>query len=427
MSFVLKIENVSKMYRLGVINSTTLSDDIKRLWYKFKGKEDPFLKIGQENTRSEYALEDYVWALNNINLKIKQGEIVGIIGRNGAGKSTLLKLLSKVTKPTKGRIISRGKTSSLLEVGTGFHNELTGRENIFLNGAILGMTKLEITSKIDDIIEFSGCERYIDTPVKRYSSGMFVRLAFAVAAHLEPDILIVDEVLAVGDAEFQKKAIGKMQEISKKGGRTVLFVSHNMTSIKALCNRAVLLENGKLIKDGSPNSIIRYYLNNSTKISHEKSWLTEERPRNSNFELLRVWLSNVNKKVVNNINIDMDFKVNIDFNVIKDFSKVGLNVILHDENQNIISTSINNHEKFFYCTKMKIGNYTSSCKIPSLLFNSGIYFVSIYIFGENFSDTKMIEYILKFELEEGIVVRGDYHGKYKGVLRPMLEWETHKI
>ena len=294
MNTVLEIKNISKMYRLGVVNSTTLSDDVKRLWFLLRGKEDPLLKIGEENNQSKKGGK-YVWALDDVDLEIREGEVVGIIGKNGAGKSTLLKLLSKVTRPTKGKIISKGKTASLLEVGTGFHQELTGRENIFLNGAILGMTKKEIASKIDEIIDFSGCKRYIDTPVKRYSSGMFVRLAFAVAAHLEPDILIVDEVLAVGDAEFQKKAIGKMKDISKKGGRTVLFVSHNMSSIKALCNRAVLLENGRLTKDGLPEEVVNYYLNNGTKISYEKKWLKDKRPLNSHFLINKVWISNQQK------------------------------------------------------------------------------------------------------------------------------------
>ena len=423
MNTVLQIKNISKMYRLGVVNSTTLSDDVKRLWFMLRGKEDPLLKIGEENNQSKEGGK-YIWALDDVNLEIREGEVVGIIGKNGAGKSTLLKLLSKVTRPTKGKIISKGKTASLLEVGTGFHQELTGRENIFLNGAILGMTKKEIASKIDEIIDFSGCKRYIDTPVKRYSSGMFVRLAFAVAAHLEPDILIVDEVLAVGDAEFQKKAIGKMKDISKEGGRTVLFVSHNMTSIKALCSRAVLLEKGKLIKDGSPEEVINYYLNSSTKISYEKTWKKDKRPSNSHFVINKVWISNIKKSPTNSLNVDESFLVNIDFNVIKENSKVGLNVILHDSNQNIISSSINNHERNFYHQKHNIGSYSSNCKIPELLFNSGVYFLSIYMFGANFSNAKMIEYVLKIELEDGVIVRGDYHGNYDGVLRPMLEWDT---
>ena len=423
---ILEIKNISKMYRLGVINSTTLSDDIKRFWFKIRGKEDPLLKIGEENNRLQEGGK-YVWALEDINLNINEGEVVGIIGKNGAGKSTLLKLLSKVTRPTKGKIISKGKTASLLEVGTGFHQELTGRENIFLNGAILGMTKKEISSKIEDIIEFSGCKRYIDTPVKRYSSGMFVRLAFAVAAYLEPDILIVDEVLAVGDADFQKKAIGKMKDISQKGGRTVLFVSHNMTSIKALCSRAVLLENGKLTRDGSPDEVINYYLNSSTKISYKKSWLLEKRPSNNEFLISSVWLSNSQKDKITSINVDDSFLVNIDFEVIKNNTKVGLNVILHDSNQNIISSSINNHEKNFYSQKHNTGFYNSHCKIPGLLFNAGIYFISVYMFSANFSNAKMIEYVLKIEIEDGVIVRGDYHGNYDGFLRPMLEWETKLI
>ncbi len=412
------------MYRLGQIGATTLIDDLKRIWFKVRGKENPFLKIGEENNRAE-GKGEYVWALNNINLDVKKGEIVGIIGKNGAGKSTLLKLLSKVTRPTTGKIISKGKTASLLEVGTGFHQELSGRENIYLNGAILGMTKTEINGKINEIIEFSGCQRYIDTPVKRYSSGMFVRLAFAVAAHLEPDVLIVDEVLAVGDAEFQKKAIGKMQSISNQGGRTVLFVSHNMTSIKALCNRAILLENGKIIKDGNPTEIINHYLNHNSNISHSIEWDKTNRPSSKqNIELSKVWISNKNHKAINLLNVDDDFLVNIDYYVTENNSKIGLNVVLHDNNQNIISSSINNHEKNFYHKKHSKGFYRSCCLIPGKLFNSGTYYISLFIFGENFGDGKLLEYLLKIELEDGIFVRGDYHGEYQGVLRPFFKWET---
>ncbi|PHR96414.1 MAG: ABC transporter ATP-binding protein [Leeuwenhoekiella sp.] len=257
---ILKAENISKQYRLGTVGSGTLRDDFKRNWAKLRGKEDPFLKVGAVNDRSQKSTEDYVWALRDINFEVKQGEVLGIIGKNGAGKSTLLKILSRVTAPTTGVIKSQGRIASLLEVGTGFHPELTGRENIYLNGAILGMTKAEINSKLDEIIEFSGCERYIDTPTKRYSSGMTVRLAFAVAAHLEPEILVVDEVLAVGDAEFQKKAIGKMQDISQGEGRTVLFVSHNMASVQSLCSRAILLQNGLITHSGTVLKIIEEYL-----------------------------------------------------------------------------------------------------------------------------------------------------------------------
>src|SRR5438552_870526 len=246
MTTAIKVENLSKAYRLGVIGTGTLSNDIKRWYALSRGKEDPFLKIGETNDRSVKGTSDVVWSLKDINFEIEQGEAVGIIGKNGAGKSTLLKILSRVTSPTTGKITGNGRVASLLEVGTGFHPELTGKENIYLNGAILGMRKKEITKKFDAIVDFAGVERYIDTPVKRYSSGMYVRLAFAVAAYLESEILIVDEVLAVGDAEFQKKCLGKMNEVSKGEGRTVLFVSHNMAAIKTLCNRAIVLENGNL-------------------------------------------------------------------------------------------------------------------------------------------------------------------------------------
>jgi len=274
MSIILKAENVSKQYRLGVVGSGTLGDDLKRWWYNLRGKEDPFLKVGVVNDRNSYSKGDYVWALKDINFEVKQGEVLGIIGKNGAGKSTLLKILSRVTSPTTGTIKTKGRIASLLEVGTGFHGELTGRENIFMNGAVLGMNKYEIRSKLDEIIAFSGCEKYIDTPVKRYSSGMTVRLAFAVAAHLEPEILVVDEVLAVGDAEFQKKAIGKMQDLSTGEGRTVLFVSHNMGSIKALTTKVIFLEDGTIHSIGNTNEIVENYISNSldnvSKFNFEK-------------------------------------------------------------------------------------------------------------------------------------------------------------
>jgi lipopolysaccharide transport system ATP-binding protein len=262
---ILKVENISKQYRLGQVGTGTLSHDLNRWWHEIRGKENPYLKIGDTNDRSTRGTSEYVWAIQNINFEVERGEVLGIIGKNGAGKSTLLKILSKITAPTTGSIKSRGRIASLLEVGTGFHGEMTGRENIFLNGAILGMTKKEIAGKLDEIIEFSGCERYIDTPVKRYSSGMTVRLAFAVAAFLEPEILVIDEVLAVGDAEFQKKAIGKMQDISRGEGRTVLFVSHNMAAVKQLCTRGVVLEFGKVIFDGGITDSINIYLNSNKK------------------------------------------------------------------------------------------------------------------------------------------------------------------
>jgi lipopolysaccharide transport system ATP-binding protein len=259
LSTVIKVEALSKQYRLGKIGTGTLGHDINRWWHTVRGKEDPYLKIGEANDRNIKGGSEYVWALENINFEVQQGEVLGIIGRNGAGKSTLLKILSRTTSPTTGSVKIKGRVASLLEVGTGFHPELTGRENIFLNGAILGMTKREIKKKFDEIVDFAGVERYIDTPVKRYSSGMYVRLAFGVAAHLEPEILIVDEVLAVGDSEFQKKALGKMKDVSTNEGRTVLFVSHNMLAVQTLCTKGLIMKNGLLVEQGDIEQVIRSY------------------------------------------------------------------------------------------------------------------------------------------------------------------------
>ena len=261
MATAIEFNNISKLYRLGLVSTGTLAHDLKRWWtINVLRKEDPYLMIGETNDRSTKGDSGYVWALKDINFKVEQGDVVGIIGKNGAGKSTLLKLLSKVTAPTTGTIKAHGRIGSLLEVGTGFHPEMTGRENIYLNGAILGMTKQEITKKLDEIVDFSGCERYIDTPVKRYSSGMMVRLGFAVAAHLDPEILVVDEVLAVGDAEFQKKAIGKMQDVSNGEGRTVLFVSHNMAAVRKMCRQGVILEKGRVCFMGTANDAVDHYM-----------------------------------------------------------------------------------------------------------------------------------------------------------------------
>lgn len=277
-STVIEFENVGKQYRLGVIGTGTLSQDLNRWWARVRGKDDPFLKIGEENDRTKTDGTGFVWALRNISFNVQQGDVVGIVGKNGAGKSTLLKILSRVTSPTVGSIKIKGRIASLLEVGTGFHPEMTGRENIYMNGAIMGMTKDEITRKFDEIIDFAGIEKYVDTPVKRYSSGMMVRLGFAIAAHLEPEILVVDEVLAVGDAEFQKKAIGKMQDVSRGEGRTVLFVSHNMAAVKSLCTRGVIIKNGSIDYIGDINPTIERYLtdsdsSNNTRIIDNIKWI----------------------------------------------------------------------------------------------------------------------------------------------------------
>ena len=313
----IKFEHVSKQYRLGLVSTKTLSHDIRRFWItNILGKEDPYLKIGETNDRSTHGTSEYVWALRDIDFKVEQGDVVGIIGKNGAGKSTLLKLLSRVTGPTTGTIRAHGRIGSLLEVGTGFHGEMTGRENIFMNGAILGMTRSEIQAKLDEIIDFSGCERYIDTPVKRYSSGMTVRLGFAVAAFLEPEILVVDEVLAVGDAEFQKKAIGKMKDVSQGQGRTVLFVSHNMGSIRQLCNTGILLKNGEIDFMGDVDETVARYLVANIGKADDEIINRDDKVGNKKIEITNVFFKQTNGEYVTEtfsgdpLEIEFHYRVN---------------------------------------------------------------------------------------------------------------------
>ena len=335
MSTAIEFDHVGKQYRLGLVSTRTISHDLNRWWHTaILKEEDPYLRIGEVNDRTVAANHSqYVWALRDINFKVEQGDVVGIIGKNGAGKSTLLKLLSKVTGPSVGTIRARGRIGALLEVGTGFHPEMTGRENIFMNGAIMGMTRSEISSKLDEIISFSGCERYIDTPVKRYSSGMTVRLGFAVAAHLEPEILVVDEVLAVGDAEFQKKAIGKMQDVSRGEGRTVLFVSHNMASVRALCKNGILLENGQINYTGVIDDVIQQYQRSSNIVTATGNLMDRtDRKGDGRLRLSRMEFRDMDDKVIDRISIGSPFKISAyvtnngwkDSDAIHEFS-VGIN------------------------------------------------------------------------------------------------------
>lgn len=295
----IKVENISKQYRLGVVGTGTISHDLNRWWHKVRGLEDPYLKIGESNDRALKATSEYVWALRDVSFDVKQGEVLGIIGKNGAGKSTLLKILSRVTTPTLGTIKAKGRIASLLEVGTGFHPEMTGRENIFMNGSIMGMTKSEIKSKLDEIVDFAGVEKYIDTPVKRYSSGMIVRLGFAIAAHLNPEILVVDEVLAVGDAEFQNKAIGKMQDVARGEGRTVLFVSHNMGAVESLCSKAIILMNGGLYFNGSVKDAIDIYIEKNLAIDGSKSIIEGVKKCHTDINLNSIKINNSDSNIVN--------------------------------------------------------------------------------------------------------------------------------
>jgi lipopolysaccharide transport system ATP-binding protein len=327
MAIAIKAENISKQYRLGYVGSGSLKDDARRWWARMRGKEDPLLTVGETNDRSTKGESEYVWALKDINFEIEQGDTVGIIGRNGAGKSTLLKILSKVTAPTTGNIKVKGRIASLLEVGTGFHGELTGRENIYLNGAIMGMRKHEITRKLDEIVDFAGVERYLDTPVKRYSSGMYVRLGFAVAAHLENEILIVDEVLAVGDAEFQSKCLGKMGDVAKGEGKTILFVSHNLDAINFLCNSAMLIEKGQIVSDEkhlSKDDILRKYKNLNSG-AEKKLYLKYHSNSNDTNLIREVYFSDKR----NNFMFEEEFRLYIKVNVV---SKVNLSIELCNSN-----------------------------------------------------------------------------------------------
>lgn len=308
MKTVIKVENLGKQYRLGQVGTGTLSHDLNRAWHRMRGKEDPYLKVGEMNDRSIKGESEWIWALKDVSFEVMQGEVLGIIGKNGAGKSTLLKILSQITSPSVGEIKIKGRIAALLEVGTGFHPELTGRENVFLNGAVLGMSKAEIKNKFDEIVDFSGVEKYIDTPVKRFSSGMLVRLGFAVAAHLEPEILIVDEVLAVGDVEFQNKCLGKMNEVSKSG-RTIIFVSHNMQAVSQLCSRAILLENGTLTYNGTVQEAVKKYLNTSVVIGEAVIDYSnfKERKGNGRIKITKVEVFNKEQnKAGNRIHTDDD-------------------------------------------------------------------------------------------------------------------------
>ena len=406
MATAIEFNHVGKQYRLGLVSTGTISHDLNRWWQTaILRKEDPYLKIGSVNDRTQKADSDYVWALRDIDFKVEQGDVVGIIGKNGAGKSTLLKLLSKVTGPTVGTIRARGRIASLLEVGTGFHQEMTGRENIFMNGAILGMTKAEIASKLDEIVDFSGCERYLDTPVKRYSSGMMVRLGFAVAAHLDPEILVVDEVLAVGDAEFQKKAIGKMQDVSKGEGRTVLFVSHNMAAVKSLCKSGVILENGTLQSIGNVNHIVDEYLSGQTLDAFELvEWSLDNAPGSDALKVLKCSIDSHGNALTNDTSFDLVYE----FYVNEDGISLGVNPHIYNL-QDVCIFNVGTVE-----TPLQKGYYKVIFHIPGGLLCEGVYRVDNLYFSHNDSYFNHVN-AHSFEITSE---RNDFFGNYIGIVYP---------
>lgn len=370
--------------------------------------------------------EDF-WALEDVSFDVKQGERIGIIGRNGAGKSTLLKILSRITEPTTGRVRIKGRVASLLEVGTGFHPELTGRENIYLNGAILGMGRQEISRKFDEIVAFSEIERFLDTPVKRYSSGMYVRLAFAVAAHLEPEIMIVDEVLAVGDAGFQKKCLGKMEDAGREG-RTVLFVSHNMGAIRAICDRGLLLDSGRLLLDTSAASAIDQYLGGAAGKLHLREWGNDnEAPRNATVQLVRVSACDDAGRLLQLVTTDTEIRIEIVFEVVCSGVSAGMTLLLNDRDNACVFSSINNSEPHWYGTPMPAGRYRTVCVIPGNLLNNGTFSIDLNLFGMSFTDPLTVKDLLRLEVRDGVNVRRDYFGDYAGCIRPDLTWLTERL
>ncbi|MCZ2844919.1 MAG: ABC transporter ATP-binding protein [Candidatus Bathyarchaeota archaeon] len=415
----IKIENLSKQYRLGTVGTGSFAHDMNRWWHTIRGKEDPYLGIGESNDRSTKGNSEYVWALKDINIEVMPGEVLGIIGKNGAGKSTLLKLLSRVTAPTSGSIAARGRIASLLEVGTGFHPELTGRENVFLNGAIMGMTKQEIRSRFDEIVDFAGCERYIDTPVKRYSSGMYVRLAFAVAAHLEPEILVVDEVLAVGDAEFQKKAIGKMQEVSSGQGRTVLFVSHNMASIKQLCTGVLVLENGKTKIHTETDKGIQIYLD---KNRQQNSQNIED---TSNFKRLQLRLFNQKDIETSSFSIGDDLRINLSFNSLQTFVDVKVTYILSNSD-GIPIIHNNNQDSSFNRPVLKKGFNEFQICLKNIELYPDTYFISLIIGSSRNHDfyLKLLD-IKAFEITDGGLYTSRSLQKRHGMIFKMAHWQLN--
>ncbi len=436
---VIKIENLSKIYRLGEVGTGTLSHDLNRfVRMNILGQPDPYAKIGHVNDRTQKAEKgELVAALRDINLDVKQGEVLGIIGKNGAGKSTLLKLLSRVTSPTTGTIKIKGRMASLLEVGTGFHPEMTGRENIYMNGTIMGMRKWEIDKQLDAIVDFSGVAKYLDTPTKRYSSGMTVRLGFAIAAHLEPEILVVDEVLAVGDAEFQKKAIGKMQDVSTNDGRTVLFVSHNMSAVKNLCNNAILIETGEIKKHGETSEIIDNYLVNKFESEAHLNASQIEKlcqgrilRNNPTVKIVNIHLSDINKIQRNTFDSDEDIFIKTEVQVYHDIKDLRVIYEIVDKNNiNILSTQvIDDLEYYNYQIKNKIspGKYTFETCIPKNTFAGKEYYLNVQVINIR-TEQLILNNALGFRINFQSYNNIHFGNTSDSQLRPLFTWNFKKL
>ena len=423
MTIVIKVENLSKEYRLGQISGGTLREDFSRWWARRLGKSDPYLKIGEEDHGNRQG--EHIWALRDISFNVEQGKVLGIIGRNGAGKSTLLKILSRVTAPSSGQIKVMGRVASLLEVGTGFHPELTGRENIYLNGAILGMAQKEIEHKFDEIVEFSEVPQFIDTPVKRYSSGMYVRLAFAVAAHLEPEILVVDEVLAVGDAEFQRKCLGKMSDVARSG-RTVLFVSHNMSAILRLTEETIVLDKGKLMLSAETPRAVDFYMSSGFAQEGERRWLEDEIPTNAApFRPLALCICDAQGRVIETARSTEPLTIEFTYRLDSPITGLRVGLYLQTSRGEVVFTTFDTDEasKFEMHRIRHNGRYVSRCEIPADFLNEGR-----YVLGVNASSYRVRRY---FQEEQALTFSVDATGApgshwpepRQGPVRPRLNWK----
>jgi len=432
----IKTENLSKIYRIGLKGNIHdnmggaifdfLRSPVKnyrkyRSLYKFDDVDLEQFK----NTHSKR--NDIIWALKDVSFEVMQGEAVGIIGRNGAGKSTLLKILCRITDPTKGYAEIRGRVSSLLEVGTGFHPELTGRENVYLNGTILGMRKQEVGRKFDEIVDFSGVEKFLDTPVKRYSSGMRVRLAFSIAAHLEPEVLIIDEVLAVGDADFQKKCLNKMEDVGKKG-RTVLFVSHNMPAVTRLCNRALLLDEGRVINDGSADLVVSSYLTSDLGTTAIRKWPDPTKaPGGSAVRLRSICVRNEEGDITETFDIRYPIVVEMEYDVLRSGHLLLPHFGLINELGQCAFMSVD-LDPAWRNRPRPTGNYISRAIIPGNLLSEGLMYISCHCLTLNpdtvqFSERQTIAFHVRDSID-GDSARGDYTKRLGGVVRPLLNWET---
>jgi lipopolysaccharide transport system ATP-binding protein len=415
---VISVENLSKNYQLGVIGTGTFYGDAKRWWAQVRGQPDPYAKIGEADHGNRAGKN--LWALNDVSFQVEHGEALGIIGRNGAGKSTLLKILSRVTAPTSGVVKIKGRIASLLEVGTGFHPELTGRENIYLNGAILGMKKAEIDRKLDEIVDFSGVEQFIDTPVKRYSSGMYVRLAFAVAAHLEPEILVVDEVLAVGDAEFQKKCLGKMSDVTHEG-RTVLFVSHNLSAVRDLCQRAILLNHGEISEVGESKNVIANYLNIHYKSLLERRWDNpNEAPGNQFVRLLYAGVENLSDGTQFSLRVDTPLLLRFKIFNLAESRLMHFNYQLYTADNVCVFNTASIPQVF------PNGIVEATCEIPANLLNDNTYSVSLMVHIRG-ADGLHVPDALVFEIEDVGRNAWGWYGEWSGAIRPDLKWNVRSI